>query len=137
MRWRALIIALGAAGFATADAATLRLEIDPAAKDNEVVFVSKATVESFEGRTREAVGSIELDPAALPDSLALRVQVDVATLDTGIALRNRHMRENHLHTDRFPHATFTGVKILEGAGMSAATSMDEVVERAVALANQA
>ena len=30
-----------------------------------------------------------------------------------------------------------GVKILEGAGMSAATSMDEVVERAVALANQA
>jgi succinyl-CoA synthetase beta subunit len=30
-----------------------------------------------------------------------------------------------------------GVKILEGAGMSAAISMDEVVERAVALANQA
>ena len=30
-----------------------------------------------------------------------------------------------------------GVKILEGAGMSAATSMDEVVERAVALANPA
>ncbi len=30
-----------------------------------------------------------------------------------------------------------GVRILEGAGMSAATSMDEVVERAVALANQA
>lgn len=30
-----------------------------------------------------------------------------------------------------------GVKILEGAGMSAATSMDEVVERAVALASQA
>ena len=29
-----------------------------------------------------------------------------------------------------------GVKILEGAGLSAATSMDEVVERAVALANQ-
>jgi len=30
-----------------------------------------------------------------------------------------------------------GVRILESAGMSAATSMDEVVERAVALANQA
>ncbi len=30
-----------------------------------------------------------------------------------------------------------GVRILEGAGMSAATSMDEVVERSVALANQA
>jgi len=30
-----------------------------------------------------------------------------------------------------------GVKILEGAGMSAATSMDEVVERAVTLASQA
>jgi len=30
-----------------------------------------------------------------------------------------------------------GVRILETAGMSAATSMDEVVERAVALANQA
>jgi succinyl-CoA synthetase beta subunit len=30
-----------------------------------------------------------------------------------------------------------GVEILEAAGMSAATSMDEVVEKAVALANQA
>lgn len=34
--------------------------------------------------------------------------VDLASLDTGIGLRNRHMRENHLHTDEFPEAVFSG-----------------------------
>ncbi|MCM2281413.1 MAG: YceI family protein [Bdellovibrionaceae bacterium] len=28
-------------------------------------------------------------------------------LDTGIALRNKHLRENYLHTEKFPKATLT------------------------------
>jgi len=81
-----------------------------------VEFVSKAAMETFKGKTRAVSGTLRLDPAALVDTLTISISVDLASLDTGIALRNRHMRENHLHTDRFPLATFEGARIVEGGG---------------------
>ena len=78
----------------------------------EVKFTSKAAMESFDGKTRMISGRVTLDPAALGDSLVIAMDVDMTTLDTGIALRNRHMRENHLHTEQFPTATFAGAKIV-------------------------
>jgi polyisoprenoid-binding protein YceI len=86
----------------------------------EVVFKSKATLESFEGRTRAVTGWIELD---LPGTMSWHIEVDLADLDTGIGLRNRHMRENHLHTDEFPTAVFEGEQVA-----------DVVIESEVALA---
>jgi polyisoprenoid-binding protein YceI len=71
----------------------------------EVVFKSKATLESFEGRTRAVTGWINLE---LPGTISWHIEVDLADLDTGIGLRNRHMRENHLHTDEYPTAVFEG-----------------------------
>ena len=35
----------------------------------------------------------------------IAVSVPLATLDTGIDLRNRHMREKYLETDKYPNAT--------------------------------
>lgn len=81
---------------------------------NLVKFESKAPVETFEGKTHAVTGALDLDPAALGDSLDLTVTVQMATLDTGIALRNRDMRENHLHTAKYPTATFHAGRILEG-----------------------
>lgn len=89
--------------------------ITPEAPGNEVVFLSKAPMESFEGTTRHLSGSIRLDPRALGDSITVEVSVDLATLDTGIGLRNTHMRENHLHTDRYPEAVFRGASLLGDA----------------------
>ena len=40
--------------------------------------------------------------------MTVEVVVDLASLDTGIDMRNQHMRENHLHTDRYPQAIFRG-----------------------------
>lgn len=74
----------------------------------EVVFHSKATMESFDGRTRAVEGWIELEPGALAEGVAWNVGVDLRELDTGIGLRNQHMRENHLHTEEFPKAVFHG-----------------------------
>ena len=74
----------------------------------EVVFKSKATLESFEGRTRTVNGWIKLDSL---NTISWRIEVDLADLDTGIGLRNRHMRENHLHTDEFPVAVFEGEQV--------------------------
>ena len=77
-------------------------------KNNEVVFESKAPMESFKGRTNQISGSIEADLSQLADSLSFRIEVDLASLDTGIGLRNQHMRDNHLETDTFPIAVFAG-----------------------------
>jgi polyisoprenoid-binding protein YceI len=83
--------------------------------DNQVVFVSKAPMETFEGKTSQVEGSIVVDPTDVRDSVSVRVEVDLASLDTGIPRRNQHMRENHLETDKFPRAVFTGVAVLDPA----------------------
>ena len=80
--------------------------------ENHVAFVSKAAMEKFEGKTRRLAGRIEVDPDRIGDSAQVHFEVDLTTLDTGIARRNQHMRDNHLETARFPKAVFDGVAIL-------------------------
>jgi polyisoprenoid-binding protein YceI len=75
---------------------------------SQVVFQSKAPMETFTGKTHQLTGAIELDPEKLADVIVVRLEADMASLDTGIALRDRHMRDNHLHCDKFPKAVFTG-----------------------------
>lgn len=86
-------------------------EIRPGGEGNLVLFRSKAPLETIEGTTRSVSGRIEADLESLGDSATFVVEVDLASIDTGIDLRNRHMRENHLHTDRFPAAIFRGGSI--------------------------
>jgi polyisoprenoid-binding protein YceI len=83
---------------------------------NRVVFTSKAVTETFDGRTDQMSGTIEVDPAAVGDSVTVVLSVDLASLDTGIGKRNGHMRDNHLETDRFPTATFVGATVVSPAG---------------------
>jgi polyisoprenoid-binding protein YceI len=75
---------------------------------SHIEFQSKAPMETFTGKTDQVRGSIDIDPAAIGDAISVQVEVEMASLDTGIALRNKHMMENHLHADRFPQAVFTG-----------------------------
>ena len=88
-----------------------------------VTFHSKATIESFDGTTSDITGTISIDPD-LPDSVTASFNVDLTTLDTGIGLRNKHMRKNHLHTDQYPEATFTltstkgPVQLIDGSEVS-------------------
>jgi polyisoprenoid-binding protein YceI len=88
----------------------------PGKDKNLVVFTSKATLESFQGKTKQVSGMFSIDPANLGDSLTVHVEVDLASLDTGIPMRNKHMRENHLDTDTYPKAVFDGGRILETSG---------------------
>ena len=89
--------------------------------ENKVVFVSKASMESFEGKTNKLEGTINVDPAKVGDSAAVHFEVDLASLDTGIAMRNKHMRENHLETAKYPKAVFDGAAI-RGPGDAVLTS---------------
>lgn len=80
-------------------------------KPNRVRFESRATLETFDGTTDRIQGEVLLNPTALEDSIEVRLEVDLASLDTGIELRDKHMRENHLETKNYPTATFTGGRL--------------------------
>jgi polyisoprenoid-binding protein YceI len=84
--------------------------------ENKVVFISHAPVESFEGKTSKIEGHLILDPASVGDSIGVHLEVDLASLDTGIAKRNKHMRENHLETAKYPKAIFDGIAVHGPAG---------------------
>jgi polyisoprenoid-binding protein YceI len=80
---------------------------------NQVVFTSRAATEEFQGVTSRIDGYVLLDGPALGpetggDDTRFYFEVDLASLDTGIGLRNRHMRDNYLEVARYPFATFAG-----------------------------
>ncbi len=75
---------------------------------NEVKFISDAPVEDFEGVTPDIDGyMIRRGDTPINDN-EFYFQVELNTLDTGIGLRNRHMRDNYLETDKYPRAIFSG-----------------------------
>lgn len=87
---------------------------DPNGRDN-VKFESEAPLENIIGLTNQIRGEIEVDPANLSaEDIRAKFQVDLASMKTGIALRDEHMRENFLHTDKHPQAVFTLTKITAG-----------------------
>ncbi len=67
-----------------------------------VEFLSKAPLNEFIGKSADLNGLVDLDKNLLD------FYVDLNTLDTGIGLRDRHMRENYLETKKHPYAEFTG-----------------------------
>jgi polyisoprenoid-binding protein YceI len=83
---------------------------------NKVVFISKAATETFDGKTDRIEGRIVVDPASVGDSVTVQLEVDLASLETGIGKRNQHMRKNHLETEKYPKAVFTGAAVLQPKG---------------------
>jgi polyisoprenoid-binding protein YceI len=115
-RWRgttlsAAAAAIAFAGFVPAPAALAAEFVVRPGGGSKVVFVSRASIESFEGKTDRVEGRLTIDPAAIGDSLTAHLEVDLASLDTGIAKRNQHMRENHLETAKYPKAVFDGAVV--------------------------
>lgn len=106
------------AGLAIAGPVTAQEYVVDADAPREVKFISETTLEGFEGVTDRIDGFVYLgdgtSAAALVPGAELRgstlyFEVDLASIDTGINLRNRHMREDYLETDDFPFTTFEGV----------------------------
>ena len=77
-------------------------------KDNLVKFISDAPLEDFEGVTDKIDGYLYWEGDNITNKSEIYFEVDLNTVDTGIGLRNRHMRENYLHTDKYPKTHFTG-----------------------------
>jgi polyisoprenoid-binding protein YceI len=72
---------------------------------------SKADFENFVGQTHKVSGQLKFDPKA--KTASGKVTVDIASIDTGIPMRNEHMRgDMWMNAAKFPTATFetTSVK---------------------------
>lgn len=109
------VVALCAVGPGVANASVFHVR---PGGDSKVVFISKAPMEKVQGKTSRMEGTIDVDPARLADSATVHFEVDLASLDTGIAKRNQHMRENHLETAKYPKAVFDGVVLHDAGGAS-------------------
>src|SRR5262249_50751797 len=88
----------------------------------EVTVVCPLTVGgSFEAKTTKVTGAVGTAPdssGAVPGA----VKVDLQTLETGIGLRDRHMREKYLEVDKGPDfavATIEGIQIDKKEGRTA------------------
>lgn len=76
---------------------------------NEAAFTSKASIVKFTGRTPNVTGTVQIQVDNVAKASGA-VTVDVASLDTGIPLRNEHMRGT-IQADKYPTATFKVSKL--------------------------
>ena len=94
-------------GLASAQSVNEFKVMDPMGR-NVVQFRTQAPLEDIVGTTSQITGQLRVNPADLKASGTLaQLEVDLSSLKTGIRLRDTHMREQYLHTERYPKATFT------------------------------
>lgn len=77
-------------------------------KTNLVKFISEATIENFDGVTNNIDGYLFYKDNDFLSESELYFEVDLRTVDTGIGLRNRHMREDYLETNKYPMTSYKG-----------------------------
>jgi polyisoprenoid-binding protein YceI len=90
-------------------AAPKTMKVDAGDAGNKVSFTSDAPVELIHGNTSKITGHITYDDSLKFDAkhpFKVNFDVDLASIDTGIPLRNEHMRDNFLETGKYPKATF-------------------------------
>ena len=81
--------------------------------DRLVRFTSSTAIDEFEGTTERLDGLVLLNTEELTDRTGgaeseIYFEVDLASLDTGIGMRDRQMRNSYLEVDRYPYAALGG-----------------------------
>jgi polyisoprenoid-binding protein YceI len=83
---------------------------------NVLTFESKAPLEKIVGTTSKVMGHIHVNPKDITKGLMAKFELDLASLNTGIAKRDEHMRsEEFLHTEKYPKALLTLDKITKAS----------------------
>jgi polyisoprenoid-binding protein YceI len=77
---------------------------------NIAAFHLPDALEAIDGTTNDVTGTIAAD-VANPAAASVQIEVNLNTLDTGLALRNRHLRERYVETGKYPRATFKSVSV--------------------------
>jgi polyisoprenoid-binding protein YceI len=104
------------AGSAPARAESLRFRIQPEA--SEITFRATSRLMNAEGHFGRFSGDVVADPAG-PTGARINVTIDAASLDTGIGMRDNHLRSaDFFDIERFPTIAFQSVRV-EAAGRRA------------------
>ena len=111
---KTLIIGIGILAGSAINAVGAQYSDKANTETDKVMFNSTATLEFIQGKTNRLIGSFVFDPDHPESDVTGKFQVDLASLKTGIDLRDEHMREKHLHTDKYPFAYF---ELLSVSGM--------------------
>lgn len=105
------------AGMGLAQAEPRRFRIQPEA--SEITFRATSRLMNAEGHFGRFSGEVLVDPAVLTGA-RITLTVDSASIDTGIEMRDRHLRSvDFFEVERFPSITFQSLRI-ESAGRRAA-----------------
>ena len=117
----ALSLAAAACLAMQVEAKPVLFQVDQATSKNRdvVSFTSDAPIELIVGRTNKISGKVTIDDSLDLNKKPLEASftVDLASIDTGIELRNEHMRDNFLQTKTYPTATFV-LKTLQGKAVT-------------------
>jgi len=80
--------------------------------ESDTIYIeSSAKLEFIRGSTQHINGSFSLDPDNTAEGVKGALRVDLRTLKTGIDKRDEHMRDNHLHTVKYPYAYFELISV--------------------------
>jgi polyisoprenoid-binding protein YceI len=113
LRWLAFtILALLSTANLYAQSGTKLFYANDERKRDVVTFTSKAPLETIVGTTGHITGMVETDPSNIMNTKA-RFEVDLATIKTGIDMRDGHMRDQYLETSKYPKAIFELTKVVE------------------------
>lgn len=80
--------------------------VDKSKKENLVKFTSKMQIEDFDGTTNKIDGYFKHGEKL--EGGEVYFEVDLNSVTTGMGLRDRHMRDNYLHTAKYPKTSFKG-----------------------------
>lgn len=108
---------LALAGARAQDAVRAYYANDPVGR-NVVTIQSLAPIETIVTTTGDIKAEIGIDPANVLHNPRARFEINMDSLDTGIAMRNEHLRSPMwLDTKQFPTATFVLTRVLAPAGV--------------------
>lgn len=77
-------------------------------RQNEVSFLAKSTFGDVEGITHKISGYVKWQEDDTLQTSDISFEVPLDSIDTGVGLRNKHMREKYLETEKYPKAVYRG-----------------------------
>ncbi len=108
-------IVLALTGSVMAQTATKTFYANDDKNRDVVTFTSKAPLETIVGTTSKITGFVEVDPGNVVAGAKSHLEVDLASLKTGIDLRDTHMKTQFLQVDKYPSAVFDLTKVVKAS----------------------
>ena len=120
----AIVAPAAAQRLSTDRTGTLTFNIKDDRGRNQASFLSESVVEDIAGTASGLGGTVSFDPSDVAKTISATVTVDVASMKTGIDMRDEHLRgEGWLNAKQFPTIEFKLLK-LKGAKVKNGTEIN-------------